>query len=103
MLGAAKASTKPDLYGAYYCGKAVKKNTDFDSETRLKKCERKGLRVVRVGYVSMPDAESRLSRAIDILLRSAATELEGSVSAKKEAEPPQGSPLIEATERKDES
>jgi len=91
MPGAAKASTKPDWHGTYYCGKAVKKHTDFDSETRLKKCERKGLRVVRVGYVSTPDAESRLSRAIDILLRSAATELEGSVSAKKEEEPPKDS------------
>ena len=86
MPGAAKASTKPDWHGTYYCGKAVKKHTDFDSETQLKKCERKGLRVVRVGYVSTPDAESRLSRAIDILLRSAATELkEASVPKRRKS------------------
>ena len=83
MPGAAKASTKPHWHGTYYCGEAVKKHTDFDSETRLKKCERKGLRVVRVGYVSTPDAESRLSRAIDILLRSAAGELKESTNVKK--------------------
>lgn len=45
------------------------------------------LRVVGIRYVPTPDAESRLSRVVDILLRSAARELEGSVSAKKEEEP----------------
>lgn len=100
---AAKASTKPDWHGIYYCEKAVKKHTDFDSETRLKKWERKGRRVVRVGYVSTPDANSRLSRAVGMLLRLAARELEGSINAKKEDEPPQNNPLSEAMERKDES
>jgi hypothetical protein len=49
------------------------------------------LRIAEIRYVSTPDAESRVSRAIDILLRSAATELEGSGSAKKEEEPPKDS------------
>ena len=57
--------------GTNYYGKAVKKHTDFDGETQLKKYEKKGLKVVRVGFVSTPDTESRLSRAIDILLESA--------------------------------
>jgi hypothetical protein len=59
--------------------------------------------LVKVEHVLAPDTESRLAHAIDILLRSVVGELEGSIGAKKEAEPPQGSPLIEATERKDES
>lgn len=86
-----------------YCEKAVKKHTDFDSETRLKKCERKGRRVVRVGYVSTPDADWRLRRAVDMLLRSAARELEGSINTKREEEPLQNNPLSEAMGRKDES
>ena len=49
------------------------------------------LRIVEIRYTPTPDAELRLSRAVDILLRSAATELEGSVSAKKEEEPPKDS------------
>jgi two-component SAPR family response regulator len=58
-----------------------------------KHTERKGkrLKVTGIQYAPAPDAKSRLSRAIDILLRSAATELEGSVSAKKEEEPPKDS------------
>ena len=47
--------------------------------------------LVKVEHVLAPDTESRLAHAIDILLRSAATELEGSVSAKKEEEPPKDS------------
>lgn len=49
------------------------------------------LRIVEIRYTPTPDAESRLSRAIDILLRSAATELQGNVSAKKEEKQPKGS------------
>jgi len=49
------------------------------------------LRIVGIRYVPTPDANSRLARAIDILLRSAATDLSGSVSAKKEEEPPKDS------------
>ena len=47
--------------------------------------------VVSMRHVSIPDAESRFSRVVDILLRSAARKLEGSVSAKKEEEPPKDS------------
>jgi len=50
-----------------------------------------------------PDADSRLARAVNILLRSAVRGLEGSIDAKKEEEPPQDNPLTEVTERKDES
>lgn len=57
---------------------------------------------VKIECALMPDSDRRLSRAIDILLRSATKEPEGSINDKK-AEPPQGSPLIEATETKDES
>lgn len=45
----------------------------------------------KLRHVVVPEAESRLSRAIDMLLRSAAKELEGSTNAKKEEEPPEGS------------
>jgi len=62
----------------------MKKHTDFDSETRLKKCQRKGPRVVKVGYVPTPDADWRLRRAIDILLRAAVTEREGSTNTEEE-------------------
>lgn len=49
------------------------------------------LRVVKIRYMSTPDADWRLHRAIDILLRTAATELEESINAKKEEEPPKDS------------
>ena len=49
----------------------MKKRTDFESKIEHSGCERKGLRVVGVGYVPTPDANLRLSRALDILLRSA--------------------------------
>ena len=49
------------------------------------------LRIVEIRYVSTPDADSRLSRAVDILLRSAARELEGGNNAKKEEPPRDGS------------
>ena len=61
------------------------------------------LRIVEIRYTPTPDADWSLRRAADILLRSAVRELEGSIDAKKEAELPQGSPLIEAMETKDES
>ena len=69
----------------------MKKRTDFDSETGLKKCERKGPRVVRVGYVPTPDADWRLRRAIDILLSSATGEPEGSIRPQKEEDTPKDS------------
>ena len=49
------------------------------------------LRIVEIRYTPTPDANWRLRRAVDILLRSAATDLEGSVNAKKEEEPPKDS------------
>ena len=42
---------------------------------------------VRIHQVTTPDSERRLSRAIEVLLQSAVTELEGSASAAKEEEP----------------
>ncbi len=50
----------------------MKKHRDFERKIRHNSYERKGLKVVAVRYVSTPDAESRLSRAIDILLVAAA-------------------------------
>ena len=57
--------------------------------------------VVSMRHVSIPDAESRFSRVIDILLRSAATELQGSVGAKKEEKPPQDSQPEEVADHRD--
>jgi hypothetical protein len=42
--------------------------------------------------VSAPDANSRLSRAIDILLRSATKEPEGNINAKEEKPPKNSRP-----------
>jgi hypothetical protein len=53
----------------------------------LKKVGRKNnrdLRVVGIRYVSTPDADLRLARAIDLLLRSSIKEPERSINAKKE-------------------
>lgn len=50
------------------------------------------LGIVEVHYVPVPDADSRLTRAIDILLRSAAREVEGSTDAQKWEKPAQDSP-----------
>ena len=47
--------------------------------------------VAQIHYVSPPDAESRLSRAADILLSSAARKLEGSTNDQKEEESSQDS------------
>ena len=70
----------------------MKKRTDFESKIRHSGYKRKGLRVVGVGYVPTPDANLRLSRALDILLRSARRDVaipEGSINAKKERPPHQ--------------
>ena len=47
--------------------------------------------IVAIRYVSTPDADLRLARAIDILMRSTAKELKGSTNAEKEEEPPKDS------------
>ena len=69
----------------------MKNRTDFESKIQHSGHKRKGLRVVGVGYVSTPDADMRLARAIDILMRSTPRELEGRINAEKEEEPPQDS------------
>lgn len=79
----------------------MKKRRDSKVVTRRTNCEGQRLVVVDVRYVAIPDAESRLSRAIDILLRSAATGREGSVSAKKEEEPPKDSRLEKIAGQRD--
>jgi len=62
--------------------------------------ERQRLHVVNIRYVRTPDADSKLSRAIDILLGSAVRELEGNINAKKEEKPPRNNRLTKAMERK---
>jgi len=69
----------------------VRKRADFHSEKRLKKCKKKELGVVDVRWVQMPDADSRLSSAIDLLLRSVSREPEGDPAARKGEEPPRDS------------
>lgn len=71
---------------------------------RVKPSVKQGQRLrVEIGYIPTSNADWRLRRAVDILLRSAVREMEGRIGTKKEAEPHQGSPLTEATETKDES
>lgn len=69
----------------------MKKRRDFERKIRHSSYKRKGLKVVGVRYVSTPDAESKLSRAIDILLGAAAREPEGSTNDQKEEGSPQDS------------
>ncbi len=49
------------------------------------------LRIVEIRYRPTPDADRRLRRAVDILLRSAGKESERSISAQKEEKPPKDS------------
>ena len=69
----------------------MKKRRDFECKIRHSSYKRKGLKVVGVTYVSTPDAKSKLSRAIDILLEAAAREPEGSTNDQNEEESPQDS------------
>jgi len=69
---------------------------DQHFDLRIKSSVKEGqrLRVVEIRYVRTPDADERLSRAINILLCSAArgtAKSEGSINAKKE-EPPHQAP-----------
>lgn len=66
---------------------------DNDFELRVKRVmkDRQRLRVVEIRYTPTPDADERLSRAIDILLGAAAGEPEGSTNDQKEEESPQDS------------
>ena len=64
----------------------------FDLRVKSSVKEGQRLRVVEIRYVRTPDADERLSRAIDILLCSAArgaAKSEGSIDAKKEELPHQ--------------
>ena len=92
---------KPDWHGIDYHPEAVKKHIDFDSETRLKKCEKQ--LIVGVRYVATLGADLRLARAIDLLLSSAAMERKGSINDEKEAQPPRNSSPSEAMEINDGS
>lgn len=47
--------------------------------------------VIKIHQVTTPDSERRLSRAIDILLRSPMEDLGRSINTEKEGEPPQDS------------
>jgi hypothetical protein len=51
--------------------------SDNDFELRVKRVRkgRQRLKVVEIRYIFMPDADERLSRAVDILLRSAARDM----------------------------
>lgn len=64
----------------------------FDLRVKSSVKEGQRLRVVEIRYVRTPDADERLSRALDILLRSAGRDLaisEGGIDAKKERTPHQ--------------
>ena len=65
---------------------------DYDFELRVKRVmkDRQRLTLVEIRYVRTPDAYARLSRAIDVLLNSAATReatLAESINPKKEQAP----------------
>lgn len=65
----------------------MKKQRGTTSQVRHKQHKEGRLAVITVRYVSIPDAGPRLSRAIDILLESAASNvapIEGSSNAKNE-------------------
>ena len=72
----------------------MKKRADFGHKTPHMNRKGRGLRVVELRYVPTPDANLRLSRTIDILLRSATS---GSSQAKESPdtereEPPRQAP-----------
>ena len=52
-----------------------KSDNDFELGVKRVRKGRQWLRVVEIRYIPMPDADERLSRAIDILLRSAARDM----------------------------
>ena len=71
-----------------------RKNQENDFVLRVRSSLREGrcLRIVEIRYVRTPDADERLSRAVNILLASAArgaAKSEGSINAKKEELPHQ--------------
>ena len=78
--------------------------SDNNFELRVKRVNkgRQRLKVVEIRSIPTPDAESRVLRAIDILLVSAAKELEASINVKKEEELPRNNPLAKAMKRRDE-
>lgn len=62
----------------------MKKRTDFEGETRHPSRKGERLRVIEIRHVPTPDANERLYRAIDILLRSAT----GDTAEGQESSPP---------------
>jgi len=56
---------------------------DFDPPVKSSKKDKRFIRV-EIRHISTPDADWRLRRAIDILLRAAATELKRNVGDKEE-------------------
>jgi len=82
----------------------VRKHTDFEGQTRRSNRTRKALRVTGIHYEPTPDADERLSRAINILLGSAArvtAKSEDNIDAKKEGTPHQA-PAEDTLTRVDE-
>ena len=73
---------------------------DFDRRVKSSVKERQRLRITEIRYIPTPDAGERISRAVDILLRSAVRELEGNINAKKEGKLPRNNRLTKAMERK---
>jgi len=63
----------------------AKKSREEDFDPRIKSSGKdRGFMRVKIRHISTPDADWRLRRAIDILLRAAETELEGNDSDKEE-------------------
>jgi len=71
----------------------VTKQTDFECERRHSDPEKKKLRVVGVRYVPRPDANAKLSHAIDILLRAAARSTTKSEDSIRRTKSPAGDGL----------
>ena len=78
--------------GIFIMAKKTKKSPEEDFGPRVKSSGRdQQFMRVEIRYIPTSDADWRLHRAIDILLRLAANESEGSINAKEE-EPPQDMP-----------
>ena len=71
----------------FFMAKFQPEDRHFDLRVKSSLREGRRLRVVEIHYVPTPDADARLSRAVDILLCSAARDAarsEKSTNAKKE-------------------
>ena len=74
----------------------MKRHMDVKGKKNHMKREGKGLKVVEIHYMPMPDADSRLSRAIDVLLCSVASRAS---PLEKSTEDPRHAPSEEAPNR----